>query len=60
MAHTKTFGHKVDKKGRVVVVETTLPKRLRGRSEYAADTYTGHRITRAAAVAVWRGLKHRR
>jgi hypothetical protein len=29
---TKQYGHKVDSKGKVKVVETTLPRRLRGHS----------------------------
>jgi hypothetical protein len=47
----KEFGHTVDKKKRVRVVETTLPSHLRGRDPYAVDTYTENQIARAAGAA---------
>jgi hypothetical protein len=48
----REFGHTVDKSGRPKVIETTLPKHLRGRSEYAVDTYTENQIARAAGAVV--------
>jgi hypothetical protein len=34
----KQYGHDFDKNGRPVVVETTLPRRLRGYDEYSTGT----------------------
>ncbi|OJF09789.1 hypothetical protein [Couchioplanes caeruleus] len=47
----REYGHTRDKNGRVRVVETTLPKHLRGRSAYDSGTYTENQITRAAGAA---------
>ena len=34
----REYGHQLDAKGRPMVVETTLPRHLQGRSEYDTQT----------------------
>lgn len=53
----REYSHGTDAKGRPVVIET--PKHLRGRSEYAVDTYTENQIARAAGAVV-KGLLGRK
>jgi hypothetical protein len=42
---TREYGHAI-RNGRVVVVETTLPRHLRGYDEYTAGTFTEGPIKR--------------
>lgn len=42
----KQYGHRVGRNGRVEVVETTLPRHLRGHSEYSEGTFTEGPLSR--------------
>ncbi|WP_202902351.1 hypothetical protein [Salinispora pacifica] len=42
----KEYGHQITKSGRVEVVETTLPRHLRGYDEYTTQTITEGPLTR--------------
>lgn len=42
----RQYGHRVDKTGRVEVVETSLPRHLRGYDEYSAHSFKEGPLTR--------------
>lgn len=54
MFGAKEYSHRIGKTGRVVVVETTLPRHLRGYDEHTARQFTEGPIKRLMSRRVGR------